>query len=140
MQYGKIFFLILLVFICFNVAVVSASDLNSTDNLEVEDDSPIELDEEEVIVHAEDDSNGNNESVEKDSVNIEVTSTNVKSRDNFETFMVKSRVAFLYSSSSLKITVNLYEFAGKSMFIFETPIELVLRKMMSIKMPLGISP
>ena len=106
MQYGRIFFLILLVFICFNVAVVSASDLNSTDNLEVEDDSPIELDEEEVIVHAEDDSNGNNESVEKDSVNIEVTSTNVKSRDTLGICLKNSTDAPLKSKQFTAILNN----------------------------------
>ena len=48
MQGNRIIFLILLVFICVNIAAVSANDLNSTDNLELNNESAIELDEEAV--------------------------------------------------------------------------------------------
>ena len=106
MQSGKIFFLILLVFICVNIAVVSAADSNSTDDLELEDNDPIELDEELVVENAEDDSNGNNESAEKDSVSIEVSSTNVKTKDTLEIYLKNSTDGPLKSKQFTAILNN----------------------------------
>ena len=106
MQSGKIFFLFLLVFICVNIAVVSAADSNSTDDLELEDNDPIELDEELVVENAEDDSNGNNESAEKDSVSIEVSSTNVKTKDTLEIYLKNSTDGPLKSKQFTAILNN----------------------------------
>lgn len=56
MQINKIIFAILLFFICVNIAVVSANDFNSTDNME-SDNGDVELDEEISTLNAEIDNN-----------------------------------------------------------------------------------
>ena len=80
MQLDKIFFIVLLVFICINIAAVSASDLNSTESLEISTNESFELNVQDTV----DDHNissDDNESVEKTTPVISISSNNVKSKD-----------------------------------------------------------
>lgn len=89
MQGNRIIFLILLVFICVNIAAVSANDLNSTDNLELNNESAIELDEEAAVLN---EGNGSDEDVpvEKTTPSITISSNNVNSRDTLEIYFKNS--------------------------------------------------
>ena len=83
MQIGKIFFVVLLVFICINIAAVSASDLNSTESLEINTNESFELNAQDTAV--EDNVVADeNESVEKSTPDISISSNNVKSKDTLE--------------------------------------------------------
>ena len=84
----KILFLILLVFICFNIAAASANDLNSTDDLKLNNESAIELEDETAVLN---DGNGSdNESVEKTAPSITISSNNVNSKDTLEIYLKNS--------------------------------------------------
>jgi hypothetical protein len=89
MQSNKIIFLILLAFICLNVAAVSANDLNATDNLEMDDEDPVGLEEE---ISVSDNGNGSGEDVdvEKTVPSITVSSNDVKSKDTLEIYLKNS--------------------------------------------------
>ena len=84
----KIIFLVLLIFICVNIAAVSANDLNSTDNLEAEDENIIELNEETVVLDSGNASD--NVSVEKTTPAVTVSSNSVKSKDTLEIYLKNS--------------------------------------------------
>ena len=106
MQSTKAIFLILLVFICVNVCVVSANDLNSTDNLELDNGDVVELDEEISLLNAGNDSNddivglneetsslnaGNgSDDVEKTMPIITISSNDVKSKDTLKIYIKNS--------------------------------------------------
>ena len=85
----RMLFLILLVFICFNIAVVSANDLNSTEDLELNNESAIELEDETAVLN---DGNGSDDdvTVEKTTPSITISSDNVKSKDTLEIYLKNS--------------------------------------------------
>ena len=101
----KILFLILLVFICFNIAAVSANDLNSTDDLELNNESAIELEDETAVLN---DGNGSDDevSVEKTTPSITISSDNVKSRDTLEIYLKNSTGSPLKSKEFTAILNN----------------------------------
>ena len=84
MKIDRIFLFALLVFICINVAAVSANELNATDSLEIEADDAIELDEQTDILEDNETGPDGNGTAEKTSPEITVSSNNVKSRDTLE--------------------------------------------------------
>ena len=104
MQFNKIFFIILLLFICVNIAVVSANDSNSTDNLELDSEDIIELDGEGSVLNTQDNIfNDENESVEKSSINITISSNKVKSKDTLEICLENSTGSPLKSKKFIAI-------------------------------------
>lgn len=104
MQIDRILFLILLAFICVNVAVVSANDLNSTDSLELDNESVVELDEETAVLNEGNASDGNG-SVEKTTPTITISSSNVNSRDTLEIHLKNSTGSPL-KSKPFEATLN----------------------------------
>ena len=92
MQINKIFFIILLVFISVNIAAVSADDLNSTDIVQLENDDTLELVNETAVEDTANDdvSNDGNDTVEKTTPVVSVSSNNVKSKDSLEIYLENS--------------------------------------------------
>ena len=92
MQINKIFFIILLVFISVNIAVVSASDLNSTDVVGLENDDSLELINDTAKQNTANNNvlNEENSTVEKTTPVVSVSSKNVKSKDTLEIYLKNS--------------------------------------------------
>lgn len=101
MQAKRIIFLILLVFICFNIAAVSANDSNSTDNLGLDDGDVLELDEETSVLNAV---NGSDDSIKLDE------EASVLNEDNGSNDTVKTTPVVTISSNNLKVkdTLEIY--------------------------------
>lgn len=107
MQINRMFFLVLLVFISVNIAVVSASELNSTDVVEMESDEVMELANDTIL---EDDANDtvlseDNGTVEKTTPTVTVSSKSVKSKDTLEIYLENSTGSPL-KSKKFTATIN----------------------------------
>ena len=108
----RMLFLILLVFICFNIAVVSANDLNSTEDLELNNESAIELEDETAVLN---DGNGSDDdvTVEKTIPSITISSDNVKSKDTLEIYLKNSTGSPL-KSKAFTAVINNKEYSLKT--------------------------
>ena len=108
----RMLFLILLVFICFNIAVVSANDLNSTEDLELNNESAIELEDETAVLN---DGNGSDDdvTVEKTTPSITISSDNVKSKDTLEIYLKNSTGSPL-KSKAFTAVINNKEYSLKT--------------------------
>ena len=108
----RMLFLILLVFICFNIAVVSANDLNSTEDLELNNEIAVELEDETAVLN---DGNGSDDdvTVEKTTPSITISSDNVKSKDTLEIYLKNSTGSPL-KSKAFTAVINNKEYSLKT--------------------------
>ena len=92
MHIDKKFFIVLIVFLFINIAVVSANDFNSTDNLELDcnDTAELKVDESPANEIDEADSTDANGTVEKTTPVVSIESKKVNSKDTLEIYLTNS--------------------------------------------------
>lgn len=106
MHFNRKFFIILFVLLFINITVVCANDLNSTEELEI--DEAIIIEEDILTVENNDDTiadSEDNKTVEKTTPSISIQSNNLKSKDSLEIYL-KNSTGSPISSKQLSVTVD----------------------------------